>query len=224
MPASHRPWLDRAALGLIAGGVLAIFFFSTYHSAGSASGNTPSKEQITQLKQQVKQLSNEREQLSDTSNSAESKLNIELSTQKQLADQVMVLTQENNKLKEDLAFFENLIPSSQAQEGVRIGGFKANAGSHSQLQYRVLVMQGGKGVRDFVGELQLVATVVQAGKNVTITYPDAKEGETGKLKLSFRYYQRIEGTLTLPEGSSIKTLQARIMDKGRIRTFQSVNL
>ena len=209
-------------LGAIA--VLAAGAFGINKLIVHSGGAVPAKEQITELKQQLEKLSSERQILTESSNSADSKLNIELSTQKQLASQVQTLTEENNKLKEDLAFFNNLIPASSAPQGVRIGGFKADSSDHAHLKYRVLVMQGGKGVRDFVGELQLVATVNQAGKNVTLTFPDSKEGDAGKLKLSFKYYQRMEGTLSLPDGSSIKTLQARILDNGKVRAEQSINL
>ena len=140
-----------------------------------------------------------------------------------LAAQVQALTTENNKLKEDLAFFENLIPAASSAEGVRIGAFKADASNHLQIQYRVLAMQGGKNVQDFVGQLQFVATALQNGKTVTLTLPDPKSDEAAKMKLSFKYYQRMEGTLTIPEGTVIKSLQARILDKGQLRSYQSIN-
>ncbi len=204
-------------------GVLASFSYFTYELGGTISGAAPAKEQLSQLKQQVEKLDSEREKLSSTANSADSELNIERSTQKQLASQVQALTAENNKLKEDLAFFENLIPASSGPEGVRIGAFKADASNKTQIQYRILAMQGGKNVQDFNGELQFLLTVIQNGKTVTLTIPDAKTDDMTKFKLSFKYYQRLEGMLTVPDGAVIKTLQARILDKGQLRTFQSIN-
>lgn len=94
----------------------------------------------------------------------------------------------------------------------------------NQMRYRVLVMQGGKGGRDFVGDLQLSLTLAQGGKPVMMQFPDPKTGEAGKLKLSFRYYQRLEGVVTLPEGATVKSLQAKVMDKGQLRAQQSINL
>jgi hypothetical protein len=95
----------------------------------------------------------------------------------------------------------------------------------NQLRYRLLVMQGGgKGEREFVGNLQLVVTVMQDGKSAMINYPDGKSGEAEKYKLEFKYYQRVEGMLTLPQGVLIKAVQAKILDKGQVRAQQSVNL
>jgi cell division protein FtsB len=220
---SNNSMMRRTMIMLIVICVLAGFSYFMYELGGTISGAAPAKEQLSQLKQQVEKLDNEREKLSSTANSADSELNIERSTQKQLATQVQTLTAENNKLKEDLAFFENLIPASNGPEGVRIGAFKADASNKTQIQYRLLVMQGGKNVQDFVGELQFLMTVVDGGKTVTLTLPEIKNDDAARLKLSFKYYQRLEGTLTVPEGAVIKTLQARILDKGQLRTFQSIN-
>lgn len=203
--------------------ILGGFSYFTYVLGGTISGTAPAKEQLSQLKEQVEKLDSEREQLSSTANSADSVLNIERATRQQLSNQVRTLTVENSKLKEDLAFFENLIPASAGPEGVRIGAFKADASNKTQVQYRILVMQGGKNVADFVGELQFQLTVIQGGKNITLTLPDPKNPEAAHLKLSFKYYQRLEGALNLPEGAVIKSLQARIIDRGQVRTFQTVN-
>jgi len=215
--------LRKAAVVFLFLGILASFSYFTYELGGTISGAAPAKEQLSQLKQQVEKLDSEREQLSSTANSADSVLNIERSTQKQLASQVQALTTENNKLKEDLAFFENLIPAASGPEGVRIGAFKADASNKTQIQYRILVMQGGKNVADFMGELQFLVTVIDNGKTVTLTLPEIKNDGANRLKLSFKYYQRLEGTLNIPEGAVIKTVQARILDKGQLRTFQSIN-
>ncbi len=218
-------WLRLCIMVLIFLGCLAAFSLFTYQlGSGSARGPAPASEQLSELKQQVEKLGSEREKLSSDANSVDSELNIERATQKQLAIQVQNLTKENSKLKDDLAFFENLIPAENVPKKIRIGAFKADASDQSQIRYRILVMQGGKNVPDFEGELQLVATVAQDGKTVSLIFPEAQAGEAGKLKLAFKYYQRVEGTLPLPEGSTIKTLQARILNKGQLRTYQSINL
>jgi cell division protein FtsB len=220
---SNNSMIRKTVIVFILIGLLAGFSYFMYQLGGTISGAAPAKEQLSQLKQEVEKLDSEREKLSSTANSADSELNFERSTQKQLVTQVQTLTAENNKLKEDLAFFENLIPATNGPEGVRIGAFKADASNKTQIQYRLLVMQGGKNVQDFVGELQFLLTVVDNGKTVTLTLPEIKNNDTDRLKLSFKYYQRLEGTLSVPEGAVIKTLQARILDKGQLRTFQSIN-
>ncbi|MGE5651543.1 MAG: DUF6776 family protein [Bacillota bacterium] len=182
------------------------------------------REQISRYKEQVERLTAERDQFSTTVNSAESQLNIERSAQKQLAAQVRTLESENTRLKEDLAFFESLLPTATGPLGVSIRRLKVDQVGPNQWRYRLLVMQGGKGEHEFIGNLQLVATVLKDGKSAMMTFPDGNPTEQGKYKLSFKHYQRVEGVLTLPEGAVTKVVQARVLEKGQIRAQQSANL
>jgi hypothetical protein len=182
------------------------------------------KLQVALLKDQIEKLSAERDQFLSTVNASESRINIEKSVQAQLAAQVKTLEVENAKLKEDLVFFDSLLPASTGSQGISIRRLMAEAVAPNQLRYRLLVMQGGKGEHEFVGNLQLVVTVMQDGKSAMINYPDGKTGDAEKYKLGFKYYQRVEGVLTLPQGVLIKAVQARILDKGQVRAQQSVNL
>lgn len=182
------------------------------------------RDQLSRYKDQVEKLNAQLDQYSATVNSAESQLNIERSAQKQLASQVRSLEAENSHLKEDLAFFESLLPNGTGALGVSIRRLKIDPVTPSQIHYRLLIMQGGKGDHEFVGNLQLIVTTLQGGKSAMMTFPNGNPAEQDKYKLSFKHYQRIEGVLTLPEGAVAKLVQARVLEKGQIRAQQSVNL
>lgn len=181
-------------------------------------------EHVNSLKEQIEQLKNERNSYSATANAAESQINIERAAQKQLVTQVKALETENIKLKEDLAFFESLLPADTGPQGLSIRRLTVDMMSGNQLRYRMLVMQGAKGNRDFIGNLQLVISSGKNGNNAVLIFPDGKTDSGEKFKLSFRYYQRVEGIITLPEGISMKAVQARILEKGQVRAQQSANL
>ncbi len=183
-----------------------------------------SKTEVMALRDQLEKLSAERDQFATTVNSAESKNNIERSVQMQLSAQVKTLESQNAKLKEDLVFFESLLPADTGPQGIAIRRLMAEVIAPNQLRYRLLVMQGGKGAREFVGNLQLVVTVVQGGKSAMMNFPDGKLNDAAKFNLGFKHYQRVEGVLTLPPGATIKQVQARILEKGQIRAQQSANL
>ncbi|MFZ6750773.1 DUF6776 family protein [Undibacterium sp. Ren11W] len=221
----QQPWpikLAMVALVIGLGGAIAMWTYDLGRSF--AFGPKFSAERLELLQQQVEQLAGERDKLAATASTIESQQNIEKSTQKQLGDQVKTLTSENLKLKDDLAFFESLMPAATGPEGITVQRIKAEMAAPNQLRYRVLVMQGGKGGRDFSGEMQVSLNLVQAGKPAIMQFPDAKTGEAGKLKLTFRHYQRLEGLITLPDGAIVKTVQVKIMDKGVQRAQQSINL
>jgi hypothetical protein len=172
----------------------------------------------------MEQLRDERDAFSATVNAAESQINIERAAQKQLVTQVKALEAENIKLKEDLAFFESLLPTDTGPQGISIRRLTADMVSPNQLRYRLLVMQGAKGNHDFSGNLQLIVTVEQGGKSSMMTFPDGKSSDAHNFRLAFRHYQRMEGILTLPEGVAMKAIQARILEKGQVRVQESANL
>jgi hypothetical protein len=223
---TRLPWPLRAIFLAVVVGVGGAIAMWGYDLGRSLTGFNPglNREQLANYKEQLGKLSNERDLLSTTANGAESQLNIQRSTEKQLAAQVKVLEADNAKLKEDLAFFESLLPVNANSQGVSIRRLKAEIVAPNQLRYRLLIMQGGKGEHDFVGNLQLSVTVLQGGKSAMMVFPEATSTDTEKFKLGFKHYQRIEGVLTLPDGASMKAVQARILEKGQLRAQQSANL
>jgi hypothetical protein len=156
-----------------------------------------------------------------------SQIDIERLAQHQLAAQVQTLVEENGKLKEDLAFFETLLPSSKTGEGVSIRRLKADVAGANQVRYRMVVMQGGKMQKDFRGSVQFAVTVLQGGKSAVIVFPEKIKADTEdaeKFQLAFKRYQRVEGLLTLPNDTEMKSLQARIFEKGQLRAQQTTIL
>jgi hypothetical protein len=224
----HLPWPLRVvflALVIGLGGALAMW---TYDLGRNFTGLNPDamKDQVGDLVAQVKSLSAERDRFSTTANAAESQLNIERAAQAQLANQVKALVAENAKLKEDLSFFQSLLPTNIGTQGVTIQRLKADIVVPNQVHYQLLAMQGGGNGREFAGNLQLSVTVLQGGKSVIINFPEqnAPAADLARYRLAFKYYQRVEGVVTLPEGSIIKAVQARVLDRGQMRAQQSVNL
>jgi hypothetical protein len=221
----HVSWPIKFAFiaGVIGlGGAIAMW---TYEMGRSfAFGPKFSPEQMSTLQDKVSSLTAERDKLAAAAATIESEKSIEKSVQKQLTDQINALTAENNKIKEDLAFFESLMPSAARPQGITLQKAKIEMAGPSQLRYRTLVMQGGKAMREFSGEMHISLTLVQAGKPVMMEFPDPKLGEAGKLKLNFKQYQRLEGQINLPEGVVVKSVQMTVLEKGEVRAKQSISL
>lgn len=223
---TQLPWPMRLlwfAAVIVLGGAIAMWAYDWRHDLIGVSRDD-AKEQLIKYKEEVQKLTAERDRFSTTVNAAESQINIERAAQRQMAVQVKTLETENARLKEDLAFFESLLPNETGPLGISIRRLKADLVTPGQLRYRLLIMQGGKGDREFIGNLQLAVTVQQAGKSAMIIFPEATSTDLDKFKLSFKHYQRVEGMLSLPEGTLIKMVQARVLEKGQIRAQQSANL
>ncbi len=216
------PWPWRLALLALALAVFGLTLWWVYTLGRGGMGNIKN---LGSLQQQLVQLTKERDKLLSEANAAESKLNMEHAAQQQWMKQAKGLELENNRLKEDLAFFESLIPADIGQRGIAIRRMNVDTLAGNQLRYRVLVMQGGgKGAVEFNGALQLLVNGQQAGKGVVLQFPDAKAQNVEQFKIGLKHYQRLEGVITLPDGVLVKTVQARVLERGQIRAQQSANL
>ena len=189
----------------------------------NALGDAISAQEAQRLEAQAAKAQAERDRAANHLNTAENQLAMERAAHKQLAAQVQTLTAENARLEEDLAFFDSLLPSGPASEGISIRRLKMELQPPNQLRYRLLVMRRGNNTQDFKGSLALSLAVTQAGKPVVLVFP-GKDDKSEPFQLEFRRYQRIEGILTLPEGVQVKNAQVRVLENGKVRAQQSATM
>lgn len=185
------------------------------------------EEELARLRDSSAQLKDETARLRAIADASESRLKIEQSAQAQLVTQVKALEVDNNRLKEDLAFFENLVPSERRDDKVSIHRFKVERDVlPGEYRYRLLVMQGGRRDRLFQGSFQLLLEVQQGGKDDMIIFPGSSDAGSAAFKLNFKYFQRIEGTFRVPAEAKVRAVQARILENGsnQARASQNVNL
>lgn len=183
------------------------------------------EQEVKTLRESSARLDAEAEQLRAVANASESRLKIEQSAQTQLALQVKTLEEENRRLKEDLAFFENLGPATNK---LSINRFTVQKDVlPGEYRYRLLVLLGGAARdRQFQGGLQLVVNVQSQGRNGMIVLPDRSQAENNNFRLNFKYFQRVEGTFRVPDQSKIRSVQVRVMEQGsnHVSAEQSVDL
>lgn len=181
--------------------------------------------ELSQLRESLGRLTQEAAALRASVNASDSKLQIERTAQTQLARQVKALEDENARLKEDLAFFENLIPGEQRDNTLLVNRFRVDPGAlPGEFRYRLLLLQGGRRDKPFQGNLQLLVTLQADGKDAIMTLPEAGAAEA--YKISFKYFQRIEGTFRVAPDAQVKTVRVRIFEAGstQVRATQSFNL
>jgi hypothetical protein len=142
---------------------------------------------------------------------AERQLQMERATYVDLVKQVKALTDENAVLKEDLAFFQTLMPSGGKEGGVAVNRFLVqNDVLPNEYRYRLLLTQTGQRAKDFQGKLQFVVNLQQDGKKTVLPADDDKDDKA--FKLNFRFYQRVEGTFRVEPGTVVKSIQVRVLE------------
>ena len=224
---THVAWYWRM-LGLVAVLSCSLALAAWMYDAGrrfAGFDRREAEQELSQLRENVGKLMQETASLRANVNASESKLQIERAAQTQLGRQVKALEDENARLKEDLAFFENLIPGEHRDNTLLINRFRVDPGAlPGEFRYRLLLLQGGRRDKPFQGNLQLLVTLQQDGKGAIITLPE--EGAAPAYKISFKYFQRVEGTFRVAPGARVKMVQVRIFEGGstQARATQSFNL
>ncbi len=176
---------------------------------------TELERELDTLRGSFSSLQDEAERLRSIAGASESRLKIEQAAQAQLAGQVKALEDENNRLREDLAFFETLIPAERRADKVSIHGFKVDRDLlPGEYRYRLMVLQGGKRDREFRGSLQLIVEVQRDGKNDMILMPNPAEAANPAFKLNFKYFHRVEGSFRVPAEVKVRAVQVRVMENG----------
>jgi hypothetical protein len=227
---THVAWYWRALAAIVALPIalaLSLWIYETGKNLAGFGNSEPSRD-IQALRNYVMEIDAELTKLRSIAGSGESSLQIERATQKQLSLQVKSLELENAALKQDLAFFEGLVPASELgdETGVKINNLRVDQGiSSDEYRYRMLVVnQGGRQVKAFKGELQLLVKVQQGGKNAIITLPSVAEPTPQNFNLEIKHFHRLEGVFTIPAGAVIKSVEARLLKDGAVRAKQTATL
>lgn len=223
---SHRSWPVRVLGAVLMAILLAAAAGWAYHAGrGLAGAGADMKVENRALREQLASMSAQRERLQAVANTAESQLQMARGAQEGLVQQLKAAEGEVALLKEDLAFFESLLPAGGNTSGIHVRSFRVSLDEADTLKmhYRLLVMQGGSkafsSMPEFRGELQLVVSLMRDGKPVTLNLDEDQAGSLPDLRLT--HYQRIEGTFPLPAGAAVRAVTVRILQNGQLRATQT---
>ena len=158
-------------------------------------------------------------------NAADSKLSIERTAQKNLAQQVRAMEAENARLREETAIFESML-STDARGGnpLAIRRFKVESLPSGEYRYRLLVLASGVRRGEFRGHYDLLVRLTRDGRNVMITLPEGTGAAAAGFGLEFRHFQRVEGTFRAPPAARVDSVQVRVYDTGstQVRVTETV--
>lgn len=215
---SAMPWPLRAAgAAVVLGFCGAIALWAFELGKDIAGVDDRASEELVRLREEVAQLRAERERVQSILNTSGSLLTAERAAQERLATQIRQLQAENRALREDLGFFEKLIPSG-GNEAIAIRGLQAEVVAGTQLKWQVLVIQPVKNAPEFRGQLELAVSGTLDGKPWMMPLPD------GPLPLQVRQYRRMEGLVDLPPDAVVKNVSAKVVEGSVSRAVQNVSL
>lgn len=215
---SSLPWPVRWILGAIMlgfSGAIALWAFE--FGKGIAGLDTHSREELQTLRAEVNVLRADREKAQSIANTSGSLMTAEKAAQEKMATQIRQLEADNLMLRDDLGFFEKLLPAGGA-DGISIRSLQAEMLSGTQLKWQILVIQPVKGAAEFNGKLEITLNGTQAGKAWTASLPG------GQQILQLKQYRRVEGVLDLPPQAVVQTVTAKILEGNATRSVQTFKL
>ncbi len=222
---STMPWpLRWAIVAIVLGFCAAIGLWAFEFGKDIAGLEKGSREEmghlqvhIAQLQIELQTVKAERDKAQSIANTADMLVTAEKSAHEGLLAQTKQLEMENRSLRDDLGFFEKLIPASGV-DGLAIRGLHAEMLGDRTLKWQVLVIQSGKNPAEFNGHLELSFSGVFNGKPWTAALP----GEAPSIRV--RQYGRISGEFEVPAQVQIRGVSARVMDGAVARATQSIKL
>ena len=225
------PWYWRALLWtavLSVSLVLANWLYDTGRRFAGFDSETSGRE-IHTLRERVATLERELSELRSVSHTADSRLQVEKTTQEELVAQVRVLQRDNAALKDELSLFEGFASGGGGQAiglslvRVALDAVDVAAGRY---RYRVLLVNrsAGRSGAEVRGELQFELQIELNGKNASIRIPGGDHTEAARHRVTVKHFHRAEGELAVPAGAVLKGGEVRLLQDGQIKARQALAL
>lgn len=222
---SALPWPFRwAVLAIVLGFCAAIALWAFEFGQDIAGLHGGAKEELLQaradliaLRAELASVKESRDKAQTLADTAGTLVTAEKAAQVGLLAQNKQLEADNRQLKDDLGFFEKLIPTS-GTEGIAVRGLQADMLSGRQVKWQVVVMQSLKNAPEFSGSLEVSFSGIQNGKPWVATLPG------GAQELKFRQYGRTEGVFDLPAQTVLKSVSVKVLAGTVVKATQSVKI
>jgi hypothetical protein len=147
---------------------------------------------------------------------AERQLQVERAAQANLSRELDSVQIESMRLKEDIAFYQNIFNERKAAREIRVHTFKVNkAPGNGDYDYHILLMQAGNHDKVVDGSLTLTLYGTPVGGE-----PQAIpiQGSANlKQNLSFKYYQQVDGKFSVPINVKSGYLLLEFVENGAAR-------
>lgn len=215
---SALPWPFRWLLGAVVlgfSGAVALWAFEFGKDIAGLDRNA--KQELAQLRLEVQQLRTDLVKAQSVANTSDSLLTAEKAAQEQLVVQIRQLQADNQELRNDLGFFERLIPGT-GTDALAIRGLQAERVSEAQIKWQALMIQAMKNAPDFRGALEITFAGTLDGKPWSLSQASTPQ------PVVIKSYLRQEGVVDVPPGAVVKTVTARILQGGVVKSVQTLKL
>ncbi len=198
-------WYRRAAfLVLLAMSVVVSVWYAFDRGRLSAGFNrSEARERIAEQARRITGLEEERSTLRQRVAVLERSSQIDRTAVNEMKAQLKGFQQQRLDQERELAFLRSIVSTETKKPGLRLQGFQLEAtGGARSYSYRFTVSQVLKNIGLATGRIRITIDGSQAGKARLLSLQEVTAEAKDSLKMRFRYFQKVEGLIQLPQGFS----------------------
>ncbi|WP_347332197.1 DUF6776 family protein [Marinimicrobium locisalis] len=201
-------------LVLTAAAIGASYYWGYHQGASEQSGAVAER---NRLRQEVAALTEESEQLRQQVANLRLGAEVDQQASQEMRNQVIELKEEIAALEEDITFYRGLMSPGDNNTGLTIGSLNVLAtGIPRQFEYKLVVQQLATDHQVLNGNLTFKIVGRRNQQTETLSLHQISEQEDSEnIRLRFRYFQNIEGRLTLPENFEPERIEIVARSSGR---------
>jgi hypothetical protein len=213
----YRPWRTWWAIGgftaVLLVAALGAYFFGYYQTLAR---NGDALAQRNALLEQVDQLESSNTALQDQVLSLEQSASLDKEALNSVQRTIVSLREQISQLEEDVLFYKQIVSPGNEETGLMIGQLdlvrRDEAGG---IRYRLELKQQGNNDDVITGHVNVNVLGQQEGQEVSIPLRSLSDSiDDLDIKLQFRYFQNIEGELSLPAGFEPQKVQILAVAEG----------
>lgn len=213
----HSPWRHRLIVAASIAGILIAgwgIYVLGQHQAGFdrlSAGETTQK-----LRDVISQLQAEKEELRTQVALVERSTQMDKQAYTEVDTNLKSLQSEILELREEVSFYRGIVAPKESSTGIRIERLKLDQANDERVyRYNLVITQVLKNDKIVEGVVDVVVTGLQDGRLVQLALDRLATSGRKRLDFQFRYFQRFEGDMLLPEGFSPRTVEISVKPRQR---------
>ena len=123
-----------------------------------------------------------------------------------------------HELKEEVAFYRGIV-ASDPEKGIQVESLVVDSdGRERGYRFQLVLTRGGKSDKVTAGSVSLSVSGEHEGNSRRLSFQDVSVPSAGALEFSFKYFQRLQGYMTLPAGFVPQRIYVLVNTRGEAST------
>ena len=213
---SHRPWRSATKVAVWLGVMLLAFGFYELgqYRAGHHKFEVAAEREALQVK--VDEQARTNAGLTEQVTILQRTQAIDGEAYQVVRNDLKQLQEEILELREEVEFYRGIVSPAERQAGLNIQTFKLEpAGEEGLFHFELVMSQVLKNDRFVKGVVKLHLQGVSEGEPQTLNFSAISPNESVSSKFRFRYFQRMEGDIRVPQNFLPRNVMVEMAPQGR---------